>query len=79
MTMAGEVLTKPQRKLWKRLESGERLGALTDDELRDWTAACRKSVSFAADGPAPAAEARRAWQSRLREAESELARRTAET
>jgi hypothetical protein len=78
MTMAGEVLTKRHSKLWKRLDAGERLDKLTDDEQSDWIAACRTLIAFADKGPAPAAKSRRLWQGRLREAGSELGRRSAE-
>jgi hypothetical protein len=74
MTMAGAVLTKSQRKLWKRLDGGERLDALTGDELADWLAACRRLAGLADSAPV-AAKARRMWQRRLREAQQELDRR----
>jgi hypothetical protein len=78
MTMAGEVLTRSQRKLWKRLDAGERLDNIADHELSDWIAACRTLIASADRGPAPAAKSRRLWQSRLRGAESELGRRSAQ-
>jgi hypothetical protein len=78
MTVAGEVLSKTQRKLWKRLDAGERLDKLSDDELRDWIVACGKLVAHADRSPARAAKSRRMWQGRLRDAEAAMDRRLAE-
>jgi len=75
MGMAGEYLSRSQQRLWRRLDHGERLTALSEDELRDWIAALRTLASHADRGPKKAAKARRMWRQRLDAAQAELARR----
>jgi hypothetical protein len=76
MVMAGEMLTKEQRVLWKRSEQRGGVESMTDDELREWAQACRKLAEHADAGPAKSAKARRLWRQRLAEAEATLAERT---
>jgi hypothetical protein len=75
--MAGELLTRHQRVLWKRSEQPGGVAAMTDDELREWADACRTLAAHADTGPAKSAKARRLWRQRLAKAEATLAGRRA--
>jgi hypothetical protein len=75
MVMAGQLLTKQQRALWKRAEQRGGVASMTDDELCEWAHACRKLTAAADTGPAKSAKARRLWRERLVEAEAILADR----
>jgi hypothetical protein len=75
MAIAGELLSRRQRALWKRYEQPGGLEGFTDAELADWIRACRRLAdSSDRDG---ASKARRLWHGRAREGEAELGRRDA--
>jgi hypothetical protein len=78
MASAGELLTGPQRVLWKMYDQHGGVGFMTDDELRDWALACRTLMNNAGARSAPAQKARALWHRRLAEAEGALAERRAE-
>jgi hypothetical protein len=73
--MAGEVLSKQQRTLWKRAEQRGGLNSMTDSELVEWIAACRLLIDYADRGPKKAAKARWMWADRLADAQDALAQR----
>ena len=75
MAMAGELLTKEQRALWKRAEQRGGVESMTEHELREWADACRTLAAHAGSGPAKSAKARRLWRQRLASAEAALAER----
>ena len=75
IVMAGDLLTKQQRVLWKRAEQHGGVRSMTDDELREWGHACRTLAAHADTGPARSAKARRLWRQRLAEADATLAER----
>jgi hypothetical protein len=76
MVMAGELLTKEERALWKRAEQRGGVKSMTEDELRAWAHACRTLAAHADASPAKSAKARRLWRQRLTQAEATLAERT---
>jgi hypothetical protein len=75
MVMAGDLLTKQQRTLWKRAEQRGGVASMTDEELREWARACQTLMVHADTGPAKAAKARRLWRQRLSDAEAVLSER----
>jgi hypothetical protein len=78
MTIAGDLLTGPQRVLWKMYDQHGDVGFMTDDQLQDWALACRTLMSNAGSEAKPAKKAQALWRQRLAEAEGTLAQRRAE-
>jgi hypothetical protein len=71
--MAGGPLTDWQRKLWRRAERPGGLRAMDVGELNEWLRVC--DVMAGESDAGGASKARRMWNGRRREAETELGRR----